>query len=245
MSLQRTIDVLGEPTLKGMADALRHQSEAPSFAELPFCERLMHLVHAEASWRDAARFKRILRSARLKIAANPDEIDFRAGRNLDRSQIAELLTCRWVEQHDDVIITGATGTGKTWLACALAMQVARHGSTVRYARTATLLEEMSFAHHDGSIGKLRALLSRFDLLILDDFGLAPLTEHGKHDLLDILDSRTRSGSIIYSGQLPLKEWHAYIDNPMVADAIVDRVASNAHRLPLHGDSMRRIQQQPM
>lgn len=241
MSIEQTAAGLVGLSLKGMADALRQQSESPAFAELPFAERLMHLVHAEMSWRDAGRLKRILRSARLKVAANPDEIDFRAERGLDRSQIAELLTCRWIERHDDVVITGATGTGKTWLSCALAMQAARHGLTVRYARTSNLLEDVLLAHQDGSIGKMRTALARFDLLVLDDFGLAPMIEQGKLDLLDIVDGRTRSGSIIYRGQLPLKDWHAYIDSPMVADAIVDRVASNAHRLQLHGDSMRRVQ----
>lgn len=244
MSLQQTIDSLGQLSLKGMAEGLRHQSEAPSFSEMPFENRLSHLVHAERSWRDTMRFKRIIKSAKLKIVANPDEIDFRAGRNLDRSQIGELLTCRWVEQHDDVVITGATGTGKTWLACALGVQAARFGHTLRYARTATLLETMLLAHKDGSIAKIRAAFARFDLLVLDDFGLASMTEQGKQDLLDIVDSRTRSGSIIYSGQLPLKDWHDYIASPMVADAIVDRVASNAHRLQLHGESMRRVQQRP-
>lgn len=243
MSLEQTVAGLVDLSLKGMAEALHQQSESPAFAELPFAERLIHLVHAEMSWRDAGRLKRILRSARLKIAANPDEIDFRPGRGLDRSQIAELLTCRWIERHEDVVMTGATGTGKTWLACALAMQAARQGQTVRYARTAALLEDVQLAHQDGSIGKMRAALARFNLLILDDFGLAPMTEQGKLDLLDIVDGRTRSGSIIYCGQLPLKDWHVYIDSPMVADAIVDRAANNAHRLQLHGESMRRVQRQ--
>lgn len=244
MSVQQTAAGLEKLALNGMAEAFRQQSELPAFVELPFAERLMHMIHAEISWRDAGRLKRILRSARLKIAANPDDIDFRAGRGLDRSQIAELLTCQWIDRHEDVVITGATGTGKTWLACALAMQAARQGKTVRYARTATLLEDVQLSHQDGSIGRVRASLARFNLLILDDFGLAPMTEQGKLDLLDIVDGRTRSGSIIYCGQLPLKDWHAYIDSPMVADAIVDRAASNAHRLQLQGDSMRRVQQRP-
>lgn len=181
-----------------------------------------------------------MRSARLKIPAAAEGLDFRTTRGLDRSQIAEMLTCGWVRSRENVVITGATGTGKTHLACALGGQAARHGLTVRYARTHELLEAMAIAHQDGSIPKLRASLARFNLLILDDFGLAPMTEVGKQDLLDIVDARTQSASLLLAGQLPLKDWHAYIDHPMVADAILDRIVNTTHKIQLSGESMRRV-----
>ena len=150
------------------------------------------------------------------------------------------MTCAWVTAHEHLILTGPTGTGKTHLACAFGMQAARHGLTVRYVRANQLLEDLAIAHQDGSIGKARGSFARFDLLILDDFGLAPMTELGKQDLLDVIDARTRTSSILLAGQLPFKEWHGYIDNPMVADAILDRVASTSHRIQLKGESMRRL-----
>lgn len=145
-----------------------------------------------------------------------------------------------MSSREHLILTGATGTGKTHLACAFGGQAARHGLTVRYTRTNQLLEDLPIAHQDGSIGKARAALARFDLLILDDFGLAPMTELGKQDLLDIIDARTRTSSVLLAGQLPFKDWHAYIDNPMVADAILDRVVNTTHRIQLTGESMRKL-----
>jgi len=244
MNTSNVTDKLRELGLHGMVSAVEHHASSPAFTDLPFIERLMHMLQAEASWRDDRRLKRILHSARLKIPAAAEDIDYRPGRNLDRSQMAELLTCVWVQKHENLILTGATGTGKTHLACAFGSQAARHGLTVRYVRNNQLLEEMALAHQDGSIGKVRAALARFDLLILDDFGLAPMTELGKQDLLDVIDARVRTSSILLAGQLPFKEWHAYIDSPMVADAILDRLANTSHRVQLSGESMRRLVKPP-
>ncbi len=240
MTATHLIDKLRELGLQGMAEAAEHHATSPAYADLPFQDRLMHLLQAEAAWRDDRRLKRILRAARLKIPAAVEDIDYRPGRGLDRSQISELMTCAWVSAREQLILTGATGTGKTHLACAFGGQVARHGLTVRYARTNQLLEDLAVAHQDGTIGKARTALARFDLLILDDFGLAPMTERGKQDLLDVIDARTRTASVLLAGQLPFKEWHAYIDNPMVADAILDRIANTSHRVQLSGESMRRL-----
>lgn len=244
MNISNVTDKLRELGLQGMIDAVEHHVASPAHAELPFLERLMHLLHAETTWRDDRRLKRILQHAKLKIPASAEDIDYRAGRNLDRSQVSELLTCDWINRHDNLIMTGATGTGKTHLACAFGGQAARHGLTVRYVRTSQMLEDMARARQDGSIGKMRAALSRFNLLILDDFGLAPMTELGKQDLLDIVDAKVRSGSILLAGQLPFKDWHAYIDNPMVADAILDRIANTSHRIQLAGESMRKRRPAP-
>lgn len=240
MSTTHLTDKLRELGLQGMADAAEHHAASTAYSDLPFHDRLMHLLQAEAAWRDDRRLKRILKAARLKIPAAVEDIDYRPGRGLDRSQISELMTCAWMSKREHLILTGATGTGKTHVACAFGGQAARHGLTVRYARTSQLLEDLAIAHQDGTIGKARAALMRFDLLILDDFGLAPMTELGKQDLLDVIDARTRTASVLLAGQLPFKEWHAYIDNPMVADAILDRVASTSHRIQLGGESMRRM-----
>lgn len=240
MNTTTVINQLHDLGLKGMAEAVEHHSTSPAYAEMPFLDRFMHLLHAEAAWRDDRRRERIVRAARLKIPAAAEDLDFRAGRGLDRSQIAELLTCGWIRARENVVLTGATGTGKTHMACALGGQAARHGLTVRYARTHELLEAMAIAHQDGSIARMRASLARFHLLILDDFGLAPMTEVGKQDLLDIVDARTQSASLLLAGQLPLKDWHAYIDHPMVADAILDRVINTTHKIQLSGESMRRV-----
>jgi len=240
MNPTHLIEKLHELGLQGMADAAEHQAAFTAHADLPFHDRLMHLLQAETVWRDNRRLRRILQAARLKIPAAVEDIDYRPGRGLDRSQISELMTCAWVQKREHLILTGATGTGKTHLACAFGGQAARHGLTVRYARTSQLLEDLAIAHQDGTIGKARAALTRFDLLILDDFGLAPMTELGKQDLLDVIDARTRTASVLLAGQLPFKEWHAYIDNPMVADAILDRVANTSHRIQLGGESMRRL-----
>ncbi|TAJ42628.1 MAG: AAA family ATPase [Brevundimonas sp.] len=244
MNTTHIVDKLRDLGLNGMVGAIEHHAAAPAFADLPFHDRLMHLLQAEAAYRDDRRLTRILKSARLKIPAAAEDIDYRSARNLDRAQMAELLTCTWVRQAENLILTGATGTGKTHLACAFGGHAARVGLTVRYYRTHQLLEDMAIAHQDGSLGRLRTALARFDLLILDDFGLTPLTELGKHDLLDIVDARTRSASILLAGQLPFKEWHAYIDNPMVADAILDRMVNTSHRIQLAGESMRRLAPPP-
>ncbi|MFA4940771.1 IS21-like element helper ATPase IstB [Brevundimonas sp.] len=240
MTATQLIDRMRDLGLDGMAGAVEHHAAATAYADLQFNDRLMHLLHAEGAWRAERRLKRILKAARLKIPAAVEDIEYRPARGLDRSQVAELMTCAWVSAHEHLILTGATGTGKTHLACAFGGQAARHGLTVRYARTNQLLEDLAIAHQDGTVVKARTALARFDLLILDDFGLAPMTERGKQDLLDIIDARTRTSSVLLAGQLPFKEWRAYIDNPMVADAILDRVANSSHRIQLSGESMRRM-----
>lgn len=240
MNTTHLADKLRDLGLQGMAEAAEHHAASPAYADLPFHERLMHLLHAEAAWRDDRRLKRILKAARLKIPAAAEDIDYRPSRGLDRAKVSELMTCAWVSAREHLIVTGPTGTGKTHLACAFGAQAARHGRSVRYVRTNQLLEDLAIAHQDGTIGKARGALARFDLLILDDFGLAPMTEVGKQDLLDVIDARTRTSSILLAGQLPFKDWHGYIDNPMVADAILDRVANTSHRLQLKGESMRRL-----
>ncbi len=243
MSIQITIDRLRQLKLAGMLAGLEHQLVQPSYTPLAFDERFGHLVDAEMSQRDSQRFKRLLRNARLKVQAEPEAIDHRPGRGLDRAVMADLLTCGWIERQQNLLMTGQTGTGKTWLACALAVQAARKGMTIGYKRVGRLLEELEIAHADGSLMKLRNQLARFQLLILDDFGLTQLTARARTDLLEVLDDRVGTGSTLVAGQMPVKEWHSFINDPALADAILDRLIHSSHKLALKGESMRKVKAQ--
>lgn len=240
MSLELTMDQLRQLRLTGMLAGLEHQLAQPVYSELPFEQRLGQLVDAEASQRDSKRLTRLLRNARLKVQAEPEAIDFRPGRGLDRAMVGDLLTCGWIERRQNLLITGQTGTGKTWLACALAMQAARKGLSVGYRRVGRLLGDMEIAYADGSLPKLRGQLAKLELLILDDFGLVPLNGRGRADLLEILDDRAGTGSTVLAGQMPVKEWHGFINDPALADAILDRVIHGSHQLALKGESMRKL-----
>jgi DNA replication protein DnaC len=197
------------------------------------------LVDAEVQDRENRRLTRLLRAAKLKVNACPEDIDYAAHRGLDREVINNLLTCDWIEKSLNTIITGPTGVGKTWLACALGQQAARKGHSVLYKRLSRLLEELDIAYGDGTLVKLRAKLAKVQLLILDDWALATLTARGRHELLELIDDRIRTGSILITSQLPIEKWHEYIGEPTVADAILDRVVHRSHRIELRGESLRK------
>ncbi|WP_426353727.1 IS21-like element helper ATPase IstB [Stenotrophomonas maltophilia] len=239
MSLEHTIQQLRHLKLTGMVAGIEHQQSQSSYGALGFDQRLGHLVQTEVSQRQSQRFKRLIANARLKVFAEPEAIDYDSGRGLDRAMAADLLTCNWIERQQNVLITGHTGTGKTWLACALAVQAARNGIPIGYRRVGRLLEEMELAHADGSLSKLRGQLAKTKLLILDDFGLPPLSGRGRADLLELLDDRVGSGATIVAGQMPVKDWHAFIHDPALADAIVDRLIHSSHKLVLKGESLRK------
>ena len=240
MSIQQTIEKLHMLKLHGMAKWLESQRCSASIQELSFDERILLMVDAEDEDRDQRRLTRYLKSAKLKHDAYPENIDYRASRQLDRQVVTKLLTCDWIEKSLNAIITGPTGIGKTWLACAFGQQAARKGYTVLYKRLSRLLEELEIAYGDGSLHKLRTRLSKVRLLILDDWALAPLSARGRHELLEIIDDRVKQGSILITSQLPIEQWHDYIGEPTVADAILDRIVHSSHKVELLGESMRKI-----
>ena len=180
----------------------------------------------------------MLKNARLKHNACVEDIDYRSGRGLDKAVTASLIGCDWIRQAQNLILTGATGCGKTWLACALGNQVCRQGMSVLYVRTSRFLEEMKLAHSDGSFRKRLMQIAKVDMLILDDWGLSSLTQSERQDLLELIDDRTKKSTLITS-QIPVKAWHEVIGEPTLADAILDRIVHRAHTIELTGESMRK------
>lgn len=226
--------------LAGMAKAFEEQLIQPITQSLSFEERFGLLVDRELTHRDSKRLERLLKQAKLKHAsACVENLDYRAGRELDKSLLASLASCDWIRQHHNLLITGFTGGGKTWLACALANQACRQGLSVLYARLPRLFEELKIAHADGSFGKRLAQFAKADLLLLDDFGINAIGQAERSDLLEILDDRVNSKATIITSQLPVDHWHAYLNDPTLADAILDRVVHSSYRLDLKGESMRK------
>jgi len=198
------------------------------------------LVQHEIDWRDGKRVARLLKAAKLKdSSACIEDIDWRTSRGLDRGLVTELVTCDWLRRGHNVLITGATGVGKTWLSCALAHHAARSGFSVAYTRCSRLLEKLRIAHGDGSFARRLAQLARIDLLVLDDLGLKPLVPGEQNDLLELLDDRIGSRATLITSQLEVKLWHAWLTDPTVADAILDRLVHSAQRIALKGESLRK------
>ena len=237
-----TMRKLNELKLFGMARGFDNQLSSAAAAHLAFEERLGLLVDQEVTYRENRRSKRLLQVAKLRESACMEDIDYRAGRGLDRSEMASLGQCNWVRHGINMIITGATGGGKTWLGCALGNQACRQGLTVTFQRLPLLLEELAISHGDGSFCKRLSALAKVDLLILDDFGIAVLNAVGRNDLLEVIEQRTGNRSTLITSQLPVDRWHDYLSggNPTMADAILDRLVSGAHRMELKGESMRRL-----
>ena len=234
-----TLEKLKTLQLWGMLAALDDQQRTPDIESLTFDERLALLIDREATTRADRRLRTRLTQAKLKIKASLEDIDYRAKRGLDKTTMLDLATGRWIDEHHNLLITGPTGVGKTYLACALANQACRLGKRALYQRLPRLLNELELGKGDGRYPSLLAGLQRVDLLILDDWGLAPLTDTGRRDLLEILDDRYQTRSTLITSQLPPGAWHQYLNDPTLADAILDRLVHNAHHLNLRGDSLRK------
>lgn len=238
--INQTLSRLRSLHLTGMADALSLQLEQPgTYDSLSFEERLALLVEQEDSERNNKRLARLLRAARFKLAARIEDIDYEHPRGLKNSQIATLASGDWLNKHRNLLITGSCGSGKSYLGCALGHMACLKGYSVRYYRTSRLLEELTLSHGDGSYSKQLRQLARTDLLILDDWGLEPLTQQQRNDLLEIMDDRHNHSSTLVTSQLPTRQWHSSIGDETLADAILDRLMHNAHRLTLKGESMRK------
>lgn len=241
MLTQQTLTTLRRMKLHGMAAAFEWQlTTRGTHDDMSFEERLGLMVDHEQTYRETKRLERLLKNARLKQpSACIEDIDYSHRRGLEKRQMASLVTCDWIRQHRNLCITGPTGTGKTWLSCALGNQACRLGISVLYARTSRLFEELKIAHGDGSFPRRMAGLAKVELLILDDWGLSPLARSEKHDLLEIMEDRHSNRSVIITSQLPVEKWHEYISEPTIADAVLDRVVHNSHKIALRGESLRK------
>jgi len=225
--------------LLGMLKALDEQQRMPEIEDLCFEERLGLLVDREVTERDNRRLSSRLRNAKLRLDAAVEDIKYRPVRGLDKSLMLALSSCRWIDEHLNILITGATGVGKSYIACALAQRACREGHSVLYFRLPRLLQELGLARVDGRYGKLLATLAKTGVVVLDDLGLGPLTDEQRRDLLEMFDDRHGNRSTIVTSQLPVKNWHEALGDPTLADAILDRLVHNSHRIDLKGDSMRK------
>lgn len=236
---EHTINQLRSLRLDGMLRAIEDQASSAAATSLGFEERLTLLVQGEVAWRDDRRVARLLKAARLKVStACVEDINWRASRALDKSLVIALAGGDWLRHGQSLLITGATGCGKTWLACALAHQAARSGFSVLYTRAARLFDELQVAHGDGSFARRLAQLAKLDLLVIDDFAISPIGAAERNDLLEVLDDRVGTRSTLITSQLPVKAWHTYLDDPTLADAILDRVVHSSHKIELKGRSLR-------
>ena len=239
MLKQPTIDKLHELRLFGMAKALEEQDGSPKYERLDFLDRLALLVDRESAERDTNRLRLRLKQAKLRLTATVEDVDFRHPRGLDKSLVLALAGCRWIREHHNVIITGPTGVGKSYLACALAHKACREGFRALYLRAPRLFDDLALAKADGRYRRVLAAYARIDLLVIDDWGLASLTEEQRRDVLEILEDRHDLRSTLIASQLPIEKWHKVIGDPTLGDAILDRLVHNAHKLTLKGDSLRK------
>lgn len=232
MLIHPTLDNMRTLKLFAMVKALETQVETNDIQELSFEDRLGLLVDAELIARQNKQLHSRLKDARLRLSACMEDLDLKTSRGLDRAVMAALATCNWLKRHRNVIITGATGAGKTYVACALAQQACRAGFSVTYQRATTLFHDLALAKADGRYHKILAALAKKDLIVIDDFALAPLTDEQRRDLLEIVEERYDRRSTLIASQVPTDHWHDIIGDPTIADAILDRLIHNAHTLCL-------------
>lgn len=240
MLKEPTIEKLKAMRLDAMAAAWNEQHGKPDIASMSFDERFGMLVDAEWLHRENKRLTTVLREAKLKLSsACLEDIEYSPKRELDRAQLRQLAACRWVAEHHNVLITGMTGTGKTYVACALAQQACRKGYRAIYRRASRLFSELALARADGSYPRLLVKIARADVLVLDDWAIATITDTERRDLLEVLEDRYGTRSTIVTSQLPHKRWHEHIAEPTHADAICDRLIHNV----LKGPSKRKTEEQ--
>ena len=240
MLRQPTLDLLHALRLTGMAQAFEEQVAMPDIAELSFDDRLALLLEREKTDREQRRYQRLKGLAKLHLDATVEDLNFKAPRGLDRSLVLRLASCQWIHDGQTLLVTGATGSGKSYVACALGHQACRNGISTRYYRLSRLLDELVLARGDGSYPKLIQRIARTWLLIIDDWGLASLSSQGRHDLLEVLDDRYARRGTILASQVPIEHWHDLVGDPTFGDAILDRLLNNAYRITLQGASMRRL-----
>ena len=239
--MQAIHNQLTQLKLSGIKSALEHQNELPStYQEMSFEERLSLLLDEELTQRENKRIARLLRQAHFRLHAELEELDYRSGRGLEKSVIRNLASGQWLSRKQNILLTGATGCGKTYLACALGRHLCRQGHSVYYFRLKNLLEECYQSHADGSYPKLLGKLAKSALLIIDDWGLEPLAADQRSDLLEIIDQHYQKGSILLISQLPIEEWHRMIGDATHADAILDRLVHGSIKVNLAGESMRKV-----
>jgi DNA replication protein DnaC len=237
-----TLDKLHALNLMGMARAFSEQLERADYQTLTFEERLGMLVDREAQDRDNRRLHRYLKAARLRSQASVEDLDFRRPRGLDRSAVLSLAESQWVSAHRNLLIVGPTGAGKTFVACALAQAAVRQGHTALYLRAPRMLQDIGLARGDGRLPRLMTAWAKVSVLVIDDLALRPLSAEQAADLLEVIEDRYQLRSTVVTSQLPVSEWHDALGEPTIADAILDRLVHNAHRIELHGDSLRRLQE---
>src|SRR6266571_1718154 len=236
---QPTLDKLHGMKLHGMADGFSEQLEKTDTHNLSFEERFGLLVDQQWQWRENRALARRLRASRLKERAAIEDVDYQHPRGLDRKLMRTLCSSEWVRQKQNLLLIGPTGIGKSWLACALAHKACRDGFAVLHKRSNELFRELAIAHADGSFGRVLLKLSRVDVLLLDDFAMAPMKDAERRDLLEICDDRYQRRSMILTSQMPVAHWHEQIGDPTIADSILDRLVHNAYRIELNGESMRK------
>lgn len=242
MNTTATLEGLHTLRLPGMAGGLVEQREHPDYDALGFEERLAMLVDRELTERQNRRLERMLKAAKLRIAANVEGIDFRRPRGLERAQVLSLAEAHWVQSHHSIVVVGATGLGKTYLGCALANAAIRRGHSALYLRGPRLHDEIALARADGRLARLMSTWARTEVLVIDDFLLRPLAADQAADVLEVIEDRVGLRSTIVTSQLPVTMWHEALGEPTVADGILDRLLEHVHRIELHGESLRRGKQ---
>jgi len=244
MLTQQTLDKMNAMKLLGMTEALQQQLGSGEYLRLSFEERLGLLIDSEWTAREQRKLTRRLQVAKLRYLASLEDVDFKHPRGLDRSQVLSLGNCTWIKNHHNLLITGPTGIGKSYLVCAFVERACRGGHNATYLRLPRLLQQLAVARGDGSYSRILARLARLELLAIDDWLLAPLRDTERRDLIEVIEDRSERASTLIASQLPANDWHAAIGDPNLADSLCDRLLHNAHRLELKGPSLRRTKAAP-